>query len=346
MLPVVHLLQRKRQEAAKKSVNRSPFAKNPKVGLYGVQNNDPFACTECAVLIGVKDRKSTFRITMEYLINYSHCDLYFPVSECGNVELLTCRVRGKQVRGEVCRVARDETLVPSSNKDRFFKDTDDDEDAQQKVKGNARSNAKKQGAAAAEGDSATSSSTDNDEEKKRKIDALAADPSRKRAARNAKSLTGSEKEPTVYTFHVARVSEQVEGAAGFVVGAKVRVVLEVVTTNIVRDDGVFSVPFPLTVISRAPDFFNYEIEMRSNIRRIFSPNRSHPIFPYIKERKAEVALDITKDNPVRLGDYMFVLMIELGDPIVPECADPVAILVLVTAIGMILFYVLTKDLED
>ena len=47
-----------------------------------------------------------------------------------------------------------------------------------------------------------------------------------------------------------------------------------------------------------------------------------------------------------MAEYLLIVQIELGAPIRPECADPVALLILASAIGAMIFFSLTHNLEE
>ena len=172
---------------------------------------------------------------------------------------------------------------------------------------------------------------------------------------SSKKIKHSQKtEVPVYYFVARRASEQLlqptgasSGNGDRYIGKKLRLVVEVTVANTEKEKNkLIQVGFPLSVTPRSPDVFRVLCTMDTSIRRIFSTNRSHAIHPYVQGKKAEVVLSISKENPIRLGDYVFVIVVELGVPVVPECADPVALLVLVTSVGMLVFFALTKDLVD
>ncbi|KAJ9469410.1 hypothetical protein DIPPA_31991 [Diplonema papillatum] len=108
-----------------------------------------------------------------------------------------------------------------------------------------------------------------------------------------------------------------------------------------RDLVVFVMP--LTVFSHPPDRFEVVIEARDFIRRVRPQIHAHRIWTDITGRKATVRLH--EGFALPLEDEYFTLNIELGEPIEPRCADPVALLIFATFIGLMLWFSLTKDLH-
>ena len=86
--------------------------------------------------------------------------------------------------------------------------------------------------------------------------------------------------------------------------------------------------------------------MKETIRAVSSPNRSHRIHPIIRGKRAEIFVDVDPSHGAQTNDYLFIVQVELGAPIRPECADPVALLILVSAVAAMVFFSLTHNLEE
>jgi hypothetical protein len=126
----------------------------------------------------------------------------------------------------------------------------------------------------------------------------------------------------------------------------VRVVLEVESSLVQDSDGVWCYALPYTCCPRPPSELSYRVQMRETIRSISSPNRSHRLHPIIRGRRADATVDIDPSKGATTEDYLFITQIELGEPIRPECADPVALLILTTAVAAMIFFALTQSLDD
>ena len=94
-----------------------------------------------------------------------------------------------------------------------------------------------------------------------------------------------------------------------------------------------------------PTSFRWKFNMSRLIRQIGVLNRGYPLQPFLNNKRCEFAIDVSR-KPVRVEDYLFVVDVELGEPIIPECVDPVSALVIVSVVFMTIFFLLTKDLDD
>eukprot|EP01060_Flectonema_neradi_P028166 TRINITY_DN3789_c0_g1_i1.p1 TRINITY_DN3789_c0_g1~~TRINITY_DN3789_c0_g1_i1.p1 ORF type:complete len:306 (+),score=39.98 TRINITY_DN3789_c0_g1_i1:53-970(+) len=100
---------------------------------------------------------------------------------------------------------------------------------------------------------------------------------------------------------------------------------------------------PLTIFSHSPNRWNIRFEMPDFIRRIRPRLTSQKLWADITGKRASVHLQ--DDYRLPLEDEAVVLLIELGEPIEPRCADPVALFIFATFIGLMLWFSLTKDLH-
>jgi hypothetical protein len=133
---------------------------------------------------------------------------------------------------------------------------------------------------------------------------------------------------------------------GAPVGERVELSVTVTTTAICREPNtIYTVAFPLTVLPLPPTSFRWKFNMSRLIRQIGVLNRGYPLQPFLNNKRCEFAIDVSR-KPVRVEDYLFVVDVELGEPIIPECVDPVSALVIVSVVFMTIFFLLTKDLDD
>lgn len=404
MFPIAHVIARKRREYDEnRRANYSPFAVNPRTGLYSVDCGAtietttceelkeaaestgaamkeggssslfaaqkrwktvrkrvpvelPFKCSDCTVDVTTKGSSQRVRIQMDFTPSTRHCDLYFPVSECGNIDDISIKVNGKPVTtGEIQRrgparlgpILRDsyEGLIPPTDIGAFEADSDGEGERQR---------------AGRKVNKASSSAGKSTSEREYSVT--------KEGTRS--SAQKDQREPVVYYYHCRRISETIGGSDGFPLGKPIRVLIEYATTIIEKDPKKrYHVVVPLVVLPKAPNLFQFSInDMPDTIQSILPLNRSHDegISPFTEGPKAEVVISCGGDpvktteggrssnvdaesggrGAVRLTDYVFVLVVVLGPPVVPQCADPVALLVIVSSFAAMLFFLLTKDLED
>ena len=206
--------------------------------------------------------------------------------------------------------------------------------------------------------------------------------SRSTTASGASSAALPRQVPVLYYACVRRVKEQL-GESCFVkrassgpgtdrVGAGptgnrpvMAVAVQVTGRNLVDKNKRINSAFPMTALPVQPGSFRMTFELPENIRRIVTPNRSIDFLPFIRGKFAEAALDVcgtswllsASENaqkktsqhpgqPLPLTDYLFITETELGPPVEAQCADPLALFILATAIGMMVFFSLTRGLED
>lgn len=321
------LLRKRRQGATKDKppVNRSPHAVSPKSGLFDVTSGDRIPCTRCEVLLDVGAQKTSTTISLKFAMTQSdkQFDVFFPLSECGRVEHFRCAILGRPIlTGELFRQANDGRLIPSSDAAEYAKVEPPLPAAASS--GSSGAPVQKRPAptiyyyiARNVSPFATPENTDNNS----KTAATLPDPSQ--SGTPAPSFRkGPSRASVVTVSFVVEVNNPVDSA------------------------GVISVPYVFTSAPRLPDAFSARFQMPENIRRIFSVNRSHGVFPVLQGKRADLRIDIDPDHPMKLEDYVYILKVELGEAITPQCADPVAVLILVTAIGMMVFFMLTRDLDD
>eukprot|EP01059_Diplonema_ambulator_P035492 TRINITY_DN8363_c0_g1_i2.p1 TRINITY_DN8363_c0_g1~~TRINITY_DN8363_c0_g1_i2.p1 ORF type:complete len:316 (+),score=121.45 TRINITY_DN8363_c0_g1_i2:142-948(+) len=100
---------------------------------------------------------------------------------------------------------------------------------------------------------------------------------------------------------------------------------------------------PLTIFNNPPDRWDIQIEMPEFIRRVTPKLNTQKIWPEITGRRATIRFSDHYTLP--LEDEYLILQTELGEPIEPRCADPVALFIFATFIGLMVWFSLTKDLH-
>ena len=100
---------------------------------------------------------------------------------------------------------------------------------------------------------------------------------------------------------------------------------------------------PLTIFSQSPNRWDIHFEMPDFIRRIRPRLATQKLWADITGKRASIHLQ--DDYKIPLQDESMILQVELGEPIEPRCADPVALFIFATFIGLMLWFSLTKDLH-
>lgn len=142
--------------------------------------------------------------------------------------------------------------------------------------------------------------------------------------------------PAIFAFRVLNVATAIGRANRLVVK---------VQSAVVRNEVTYDFALPYVCCPRAPQSVRFSAKMSSSIRAVWSPNRLNRIQPIIRGKKAEVGMEIDATVGARVEDYLFIFKVELGDPIKPECADPVALLIMVSAVASLVLFSLTHSLE-
>jgi len=118
--------------------------------------------------------------------------------------------------------------------------------------------------------------------------------------------------------------------------------------NVKNAKGHICFALPLSCFAIPPTAIQLTVRMEENIRKVICPNRPRSTYVVIDEKNATVMFPGIEEGggaPIVLSQYLLVVQVELGEPIVPQCADSMTIFILVTAIGMAVFFTLTKDLR-
>lgn len=381
MLPLAHIIARRRlEEKRKKHIeDMSPHKSHPFVGLRRRTTGAPLATKELEVGslltpsgvyvdIHVTRHETTYKIMFVHeakeLSRRSHLqksapsttassspesrnaaaeapklvedafDFYFPVSECGKLISISTLFNKKELQGEMVRQSRkDGSFIPSSSREKFLAcDSDDQKDP-------VRESSSGAGAAA---DAAAAALP-----KKKKIDAV----------KKEKRVTN----PQIFYYRVPFVFEQLlqlQKEANAAAPArkssnstgelsKLDIYIEVRIKTIERVPSLrYRVLFPLLCLPIEPRSLRCEMEMPALVRRVWTASQRHRVHAFLNNCKADFSIVFSPESPLHLEEYLFDIEIELGDPIIPECIDPVSLFVLASALVMMLFYMLTKDVHD
>lgn len=306
MMPIAHIIARQKylHSKTRPPEQHSPYKHQPWAGLFSETTHAPLDCPVCDVDITTSVELTKYTISMVFLVEDSsrHFHLYFPLSDCGQVEKLRVKVNGEVMTGEMRRRSRRNysRLVTSQNREDFLQTDSDEDDASRLLRIKIKNSGKKP----------------------------------------------AKREPTVFYFCLLKCSEAAYGPDGAPRGSKVPIEIEVTTNTPERQPKkVYNMIFPLTCIPRSPSSFRCRFYMPKTIRRIVSPNRSHDVNPYFNDEQAEVILDLAPSRPMLISDFLYVLQVELGEPIQPECIDPMTLFILASAAGAFFFYMLTRELE-
>jgi hypothetical protein len=108
----------------------------------------------------------------------------------------------------------------------------------------------------------------------------------------------------------------------------------------------YRVLFPLLTLPQSPASLRCTMEMPGTIRRVWASHTKHQIYPTLFNHRADFSLIFSPQNPLRLEEYLYDIEIELGKPIIAECIDPISLIIIVTAAAVLVFFMLTKDLND
>jgi len=111
-------------------------------------------------------------------------------------------------------------------------------------------------------------------------------------------------------------------------------------------DGCWNAILPLTALPRLPPQLRLYCHMGRPVRRIAVMNLGYSLHTVLRGPRAMAIVENTPRAPLRRNDYVFVWAIELGDPIAPQCADPLTLFILVTFVAMLVFTGLTNGLVD
>ena len=328
---------KKKDDAEKARVDRCPYATRPRVGLYGTHSDAALACTRVEVSASMEPTTAKTTIALTYVPDYGKADLWFPLSEFGKVKEFRCSVNGIDVEGQMHRRGVDDSnLFPAGHVDYDAKRA-------------AMRRAKSEAHAASELGAAGIGADDADGNEARRAMPTATNSLGGAAAPAMDGGNGSTATP-LYYFIARDVHTQLttpkSGDGLLKVGNVNAVVFEVVAGNVKDKDDKPTYIFPYTSVPKPPSAFAFKVRAKQTLRAITTPNRGTPIYPFIRGKTADVVVEAGGKTPMRTEDYLFIIHVELGAPIVPQCADPVSLLILVSAIGAFVFFSLTHTLEE
>jgi hypothetical protein len=149
--------------------------------------------------------------------------------------------------------------------------------------------------------------------------------------------------PPIYAF---RANDVPSPSCSGRTSTTTRLVVEIKSAMVTDSEGVRCFALPYTCCPKAPTQISMKARMASTIRTVTTPNRSLRVHPIIRGKRADIIVDVDAVRGAPVEDYLFIVQIELGAPLRPECADPVALLILVTAVAVMVFFGLTHALEE
>ena len=153
--------------------------------------------------------------------------------------------------------------------------------------------------------------------------------------------------PVLYSFIARDVAIAARpGKATRTANIAVQLTVKVTSAVVADSDGLLCYALPSTCCPRVPSALSFKVRNTETIRAISTPNKRQRIHPMIRGKRAEVHVDTEAGRESFMAEYLLILQIEIGAPIRPECADPVALLILATAMGAMLFFSLTHNLEE
>lgn len=366
MIPIAHVIARRRADAKRQRelcIDQSPYERRPLCGVFEYSNpsapsssslpsasthlpssldnvrnlSSPLTPDAVHVDIQLEHTLTTYRLMFSYeksLPQPSQAarrfDFYFPASECGNIQSIVVKLNHSEkenVGGEIVRCGRrDGRFISSSDREQFL---------------------------------VVDSDAESDKRK----------PMRPHGVPQSRTTA---KEPTIFYYRVENILEK---ALAMSAGSPTRIGqrqkldihVEVVTKTVRgtetedeelvrpahRSRGHYRVLFPLLGLPASPDTIHFFAKMPYLIRSVVSPSVFHrkqrqqqAIVPFLNNEEAEFNLEFTDRSPLRLEEYLLIIDVELGDPIVPECLDPITLLVLVTTVAMMVFHFMVRDLEE
>eukprot|EP00758_Cryptobia_borreli_P004035 Tbor_TRINITY_DN4138_c0_g1::TRINITY_DN4138_c0_g1_i1::g.26477::m.26477 len=184
------------------------------------------------------------------------------------------------------------------------------------------------------------------------------------------TLKDADEEPMVFYTYLPKASEVLFGAKGATTGDTLRIVVDYTTKIVEKSKNErYHIIFPLTCLPISPSKFGLSIhDMPDQIQRVTTMSRWHEFDSILDRNSAQVVFEcdenikmcerkkqespqqressMTTKKKIRLSDYVLVVVVELGAPIVPQCADPMVIFILGTVVASFIFLFMTKDLED
>jgi len=290
-------------------------------GMYNANEESPdcglqFDClfTSCKILM--RKKYAEVEYTTRYYASSRECEYYFPVSEIGHVKQV--EIWWKQ-GGPGVEMERMECQFYEQHEDGLtqpyekIEPIEEDFDDNASVKSEASS----------------------------LLSYFRADPVKKAKEEAEKRRKEEERKKTYYYFGTSPGLKEL--TVGKDVTVQVRYIVSTYTEKMKYDDTVLTnFMLPLTIFSAPPNRWDISVEMPENIRRIRPKQQHQRLWSDLNGRKATVHLSDGYQLP--LEDEYLILQVELGDPIEPRCADPVALFIFATFIGLMVWFSLTKDL--
>lgn len=161
-------------------------------------------------------------------------------------------------------------------------------------------------------------------------------------------ILGEEPLHDVFYFVGRHLCEQLNETEDKFSSGKLFEVELTVKVGIFKDaKGRYTLIYPMTAAPKLSfQDFSVAFTMSRSVRQILPLNKGPIVHTAIRGRRAKAVVEIQGDRVFKPTDHLFGFAVELGEPIVPQCADPVAIFVLVTFIGAMIFLTLTQNIMD
>eukprot|EP00756_Hemistasia_phaeocysticola_P007108 Hpha_TRINITY_DN14124_c0_g3::TRINITY_DN14124_c0_g3_i1::g.10964::m.10964 len=289
-------------------------------GMYNASDESPdcglqFDCLFTSCKVVMRKRYAEVEITTRYQVASREAEYYFPVSEVGNLKSIEIRWKqggpGIELQRMDCQLyeqLEDGLTQPYEKPEPIF---DDDDTAS--VKSEASS----------------------------LLSYFRGDPAKKARDEAERKRRDDERRKMYYFFGTGPKLKEM--TVGKDVTVQIKYVVATYTEKMKYDDTVLTnFMLPLTVFNSSPNRWDITVDMPENIRRIRPKLQHQRIWSDMNGRKATVHLQEGYKLP--LEDEYLILQVELGDPIEPRCADPVALFIFATFIGLMVWFSLTKDL--
>jgi hypothetical protein len=132
-------------------------------------------------------------------------------------------------------------------------------------------------------------------------------------------------------------------------GAPIRIEVRV-RCDAARDrDGRINAILPMTslISTRLPREIHVYCHMPRHIRRVVTTNKGTLLHTVLRGKRASTVIENAPPRaPLRVEDYCLVIAVELGEPVAPQCADPMSLLILVSFVLSMIFVMTTSGLMD
>eukprot|EP01006_Ploeotia_vitrea_P057930 TRINITY_DN68486_c0_g1_i1.p1 TRINITY_DN68486_c0_g1~~TRINITY_DN68486_c0_g1_i1.p1 ORF type:complete len:273 (+),score=19.52 TRINITY_DN68486_c0_g1_i1:116-934(+) len=239
----------------------------PKIGVYGMHDGKMFPCTKVKIHLDIKKPNANITIDYTFRATFRDGELYFPISELGNIGSFKWILNGEQPVGMM-----EQAPIDGSEPMRY-------------------------------------------------------------------SLQQCDNPPTdvesiYYYYHKGESLKDMED------GQKLKFRIQYSSRIMKEAKGKYCWLLPLNILPRPPDEFTIDCQMTKPIKKIDTPNmKNHFLvtYNYKGEARNKASVIVVEPETIQLEHELFIVTIELGKAIKPQCADPVSLLVFFSFIGLIVF---------